>query len=82
MDVHLLQIKDIERILDNETKSNKMAITLMRDFASVVKAECVLNQYFFSFFDIPDLIVKKKYQRKEYDQILNLLQKVKKLYLV
>ena len=54
----------------------------MRDFSQVVKTECVLNQHFFSFFDIPDLIVKKKYQRKDYEQILKLLQKVKKLYMM
>lgn len=54
---------------------------MLRDFSQVIKAECVLNQHFFSFFDIPDLIVKKKYQRKDFDQIIKLLNKVKKLYL-
>lgn len=41
-----------------------------------------MNQHFFSFFDIPDLIVKKRYQRKEYESIIKLLNKVKKHYLV
>jgi hypothetical protein len=63
----IVEIKDLERILDNETKQNRGVITLLRDFAQVVRTECVLNQYFFSFYDIPDLIVKKKYQRKDYD---------------
>lgn len=58
-----------------------MEINLLRDFSIVVRTECVLNQYFFSFFDIPDLIVKKKYQRKDYDLIIKLLNKVKKSYL-
>lgn len=56
-------------------------INLLRDFAQIVKTECVLNQYYFSFYDIPDLIVKKKYQRKDYDQIIKILTKVKKSYL-
>ena len=55
---------------------------VMRDFAQVVRVECVMNQYFFSFYDIPDLIVKKKYARKDYELIIKLLNKVKKAYLV
>jgi len=78
----VLEIKDLERVLDNETKVFKTEINVLREFTNVVKFECVLNQYFFSFYDIPELIVKKKYQRKEYDQIIRLLNKVKKAYLV
>jgi hypothetical protein len=55
---------------------------VLRDFVTVVKSECVLNSYYFSFFDIPDLIVKKKYNRKDYDLIIGILSKVKKAYLV
>jgi len=54
----------------------------MRDFAAIVRSECVMNSHYFSFYDIPDLIIKKKYQRKEYDSIIKLLNKVKKSYLV
>ena len=55
---------------------------VLREFSNVVRTECVLNQHYFSFYDIPDLIVKKKYQRKDYDLIMKLLNKVKKAYLV
>ena len=41
-----------------------------------------MNQHYFSFYDIPDLIIKKKYQRKDYESIIKLLNKVKKSYLV
>lgn len=41
-----------------------------------------MNQHFFSFFDIPDLIVKKGYSRKDYEEcILKCLNKVKLRYL-
>jgi hypothetical protein len=72
----------LERILDTENKTFKMEMNVLRDFANIVKSECVLNQYFFSFYDIPELIVKKKYQRKDYDLIIKMLNKVKKLYLL
>jgi len=41
----------------------------------------VINQNFFIFFDIPDLIVKKRYPRKDYEDILKILVKVKTRYL-
>jgi DNA-directed RNA polymerase sigma subunit (sigma70/sigma32) len=41
-----------------------------------------MDQHYFSFFEIPDLIVKKGYSRKEYEEfIIKLLNKVKTRYL-
>ena len=41
-----------------------------------------MNQHYFSFFEIPDLIVKKNYSRKDYEEIiLKVLNKVKIRYL-
>lgn len=57
-------------------------MNVILSFVQIVKTECVLNQHYFSFYDIPDLIIKKKYQRKEYELILKILNKVKKEYLV
>ena len=69
-------------MLDNETRAFKLESALLRDFAAVVRAECVMEQNYFSFYDIPELIVKKKYQRKDYESIIKLLNKVKKAYLI
>jgi hypothetical protein len=41
----------------------------------------VINQNYFIFPDIPDLIVKKRYSRKDYEDILKILQKVRTRYL-
>jgi hypothetical protein len=54
---------------------------LLREFVGIVKIECVLNQYFFSFYDVPDLIIKRKYSRKDYEVLIKILNKVKKYYL-
>ena len=55
---------------------------VIEDFIQAVKTECVMNQHFFNFFDIPDLIMKKSYSRRDYeDIILKLIQKVKLRYL-
>jgi hypothetical protein len=55
---------------------------LLSEFVTHVKNECVMDQHYFSFFEIPELIVKKGYSRKEYeDFLLKLLNKVKTRYL-
>jgi hypothetical protein len=78
----ILEIKDLERLLENETRNFKQESNLLREFAMTVRSECVMNQHFFSFFDVPDLILKKKYPKKDYETIIKLLNKVKKAYLV
>ena len=41
-----------------------------------------MNQHYFSFFEVPELIVKKNYSRKDYEEtLLKLLNKVKTRYL-
>jgi hypothetical protein len=55
---------------------------MIEDFIVAVKQECVMNQHYFSFYDIPDLIIKKKVPRKDYETIiLKMLMKVKMCYL-
>ena len=54
----------------------------LSEFVTQVKNECVMDQHYFSFFEIPELIIKKGYSRKDYDDfILKLLNKVKTRYL-
>jgi len=78
----ILEIKDLERLLETEIRGFRLETNLLREFATTVRSECVMNQHFFSFYDIPDLIIKKKYPKKDYDSIIKLLNKVKKSYLV
>lgn len=55
---------------------------VMEALIDSIKQECVMNQHYFSFFEIPDLIVKKNYSRKDYEEIiLKVLNKVKIRYL-
>ena len=54
---------------------------MLIDFVTAVKQECVINQSYFVFFDIPDLIVKKRFSRKDYEDIIKILTKVKTRYL-
>ena len=47
----------------------------------VVKNECVMDNHFFTLTSLPELIVRKNYTRKEYEQITKLLVAVKNSYL-
>ena len=51
---------------------------MIEDFALVVKQDYVMEKFFFNFFDMPDLIVKMKYTRKDYELVIKMLKKVKK----
>lgn len=41
----------------------------------------MIDKVYFDFFSIPDLIIKMKYSKKDYDIILKVLLKVKNSYL-
>jgi|LakMenEpi03Aug12_release.lakeMendotaPanAssembly.Ray.scaffolds.fasta_scaffold110963_3 hypothetical protein len=53
----------------------------LNEFVQAVKTECVMDSTKFSFFEIPDLIVRKKYSRENYEKIKKLILKVKSNYL-
>lgn len=53
----------------------------LNEFVQAVKTECVMDSTKFSFFEIPDLIVRKKYSRESYENIKKLILKVKLNYL-
>jgi hypothetical protein len=71
----------IDKLIDNITLSFNADFRVLERFSGWVKAECVMNQFFFNFFDIPDLIVKKSVSKKDYEGISKLLLKVKRSYL-
>ena len=69
-------------MIESVTLSFNADVRVLERFVGWVKSECVMNQYFFNFFDIPDLIVKKQVSKKDYEGISKLLLKVKRSYLV
>ena len=65
----------------NESIKFNTKFQILNDFVTAVKQECVINHNFFIFFDIPELIVKKHYSRKDYEDIIKVVTKVKTRYL-
>jgi hypothetical protein len=77
----MLETSTVEKLIDSLTLSFNADFRVLERFAGWAKSECVMNQYFFNFFDIPDLIVKKQISKKDYEGISKLLLKVKRSYL-
>lgn len=76
-----LEEADLERLLKNNEIKFKAKMQLLNDFVTAVKQEYVVEKEYFIFPDIPELIVKKKYSRKDYEDIIKLVVKVKNRYL-
>jgi hypothetical protein len=74
-------VQDLEKLQDLKEKEHRVDLKLLQDFVVLVKQECVMDKYFFSFFDIPDMIVRHNLTRQNYDKVLKVLQKVKQCFL-
>ena len=77
----VLEVRELDSIAEKFEKVFKDTFQILQDFVQHVKQDCVMDKFFFNFFDIPDLIIKMKYTRNQYDMIVKVLLKVKNSYL-
>lgn len=77
----LLEVKELNTIADKFEKGHDENFKMLQNFVAQVKADCVMDKIYFDFFSIPDLILKMKYNKKDYDIILKVLLKVKNSFL-
>lgn len=77
----VIEMADLDRLQKNEATKFQTKFLMLNDFVTAVKQQCVIKHNFFIFFDIPDLIVKKEYSRKDYESIIKIVMKVKTRYL-
>ena len=54
---------------------------VMEDLVNSIYKECKMNINFFSFYDVPDLLVKKKFQKQNLKNAIQLLNRTKEAYL-
>ena len=72
---------DLDRLERNEVNKFSVKFNALQEFVALVKQECVVEQHYFIFTDVPDLIIKKKYSRKDYNDIIKVLVKVKNIFI-
>lgn len=77
----VLEVRELDTIADKCERIHDENYKMLVEFVQQVKADCVIDKIYFDFFSIPDLIIRMKYSKKQYDLILKILLKVKKSYL-
>ena len=77
----VLEVRELDAIADKYERGHEDNYRMICDLVQQVRSDCVIEKVFFDFFSIPDLIVKMKYSKRDYDIILKILLKVKKSYL-
>ncbi|CAI2379134.1 unnamed protein product [Moneuplotes crassus] len=80
-DFKLLEIRDLRKCMENHLTKFYDDFTMLNTFVERVSRECVLNQFFFSFFDVADLVVKLAPSKIEYSKMIDLLNKTKDEYI-
>lgn len=77
-----LQADDLDKLLKSEQSKIQAKMRMLNELVTTVKQECVMNQHFFSFFEVPEVVAKKNYSRKDYEEIiLKFLVKVQAAFL-
>ena len=76
------EVHDIERIINLEQEAFRANYSILTTFIQNVKSECVMQQYYFGFFNIPEMLVKKRTSKKDFELIQKILLKIKQKYLV
>ena len=60
----IIETGEMDRHIQTKRRKFDEESKVLAEFVQAVKTECVMDQTFFSFFEIPDLIVRKKYTRE------------------
>lgn len=76
-----VEINDIQRVADQLQHTFNANFQMLQDFVAAVKQDCVMDKFYFNFMYIPDLIVRRQCNRKDYELILKVLNKVKGSYI-
>lgn len=80
-DVGVLEAFQIDKLIENQTNTFNSEFRILERFTGWVKTDCVLDQFFFNFHDIPNFILQRRITKKDYEYISKLLLKVKRAYL-
>jgi hypothetical protein len=78
----VLDLTHFEKLIDQLTNVFNGEFKILERFSGWVKAECVLDQFYFNFHEIPELILRKKITKKDYELLTKLLLKVKRAYIM
>ena len=77
-----LTMADLDAVIQDSKNKLLPKYDFHTELCTNIKDECISIKNYFTIGDVPELIVRKRISRKDYeDKVLKLLQKVKKIYL-
>lgn len=79
--VQMIQPRDIERVMELTKRANDMTNQIVEKFAAQVRTDCIVQLKFFSLHQVPEMLVKNRTSKKDFEIIQKVLLKVKRLYL-
>ena len=59
-----IEPEDLARLIIKQENAHEEVRNLYTQFVQAVKHECVMDGHFFTFTSLPDMIVRKNYNRK------------------
>jgi hypothetical protein len=80
--VPVLDTQHFDKLIDLRVNVFNGEFKILERFVGWVKTESVLDQFYFNFHEIPDMIIRKKVTKKDYDLLTKLLLKVKNEYIL
>lgn len=78
----IIEVSDLERHVQAKIRKFSEDSKVLTDFIQAVKSECIVDNVHFNFFEIPDMIVRKRFTKEQYEKVKSLLLKVKAIYLM
>ena len=79
--VTVIEGQNIDKIVNDLTNGWNREFKVLESFVALVKQELVLEKHYFNFYEVPELMVKRKFQKKDFENVKKLLLKVQKAYL-
>ena len=80
-EAQVYNISELDRLVQTEVRGANEKLDILREFVQHIKKECIMNEHYFTFHSLPEMIVKKKYKKTTYLIIKKLLLNVKQAYL-
>lgn len=80
-DFKFIEIRDLRQCLEQYKYDFAEESTKLRTFVDKISRECILDQHYFSFYDIPDMILGMSPNKKDYASMLEFLQEAKNEYM-
>lgn len=74
--VTVIEGQNIDKIVGDLTNAWNREFKVLESFVALVKQELVLEKHYFNFYEVPELMVKRKFQKKDFENVKKLLLKV------